>query len=416
MGHCSSKQQSSSQQIIMIDLSLPSSNNRRRGTNNKSKRVADETFRSSMISIGRTIYHKPKQHRLVTNEDNSQSSDTTSHTTVQSSLANSSTDGQRTLAVLDRQLVMPHQNKSTSHYHHKQEKEPPQIKLATRTFAQTYQILPHLKLGHGIAGQVHQCIHRPSSRICAVKIMTKSQIRRKDRIKREIAFLRQVQHPNIIRLYDAYEDENEVHIVTEMCRGGELFDKIVEKATLGIKNRSDTNGGAIQPACFRERDAAHIIHSLLSAVSYLHSNDIIHRDLKPENILFNDESSSIKLIDFGLSIRHNSKHSPPLSNIVGTSYYMAPELLEGSYDRSCDLWSIGVIAYVLLSGRPPFNGNSDDVIFKKIKRGGFKMENSTFWDHGVSEHGKDFIRCLLDMDPRRRLTANKALEHAWLEP
>ncbi|KAL7536307.1 hypothetical protein ACHAXR_010970 [Thalassiosira sp. AJA248-18] len=271
---------------------------------------------------------------------------------------------------------------------------------------ETYHILPEVT-GHGIAGQVRQCIHKKSSQLCAVKTISKSRIRRKDRIKREISLLKEVRHPNIIQLYDVYEDEDAVHIVTEMCHGGELFDKIVEKQAVP------------SASCFSEKDAARIIHSLLSSVSYLHSRDIIHRDIKPENILFTEkdnEQSPIKLIDFGLSIRHNSRNCEPLTNTVGTAYYMAPEVLDGSYDRSCDLWSVGVIAYIMLSGRPPFSGGTDDVIYKKIRRGRYQMENSSLWDQGVSEYGKDFIRCLLDMDPKRRWSADMALQHAWLKP
>jgi len=288
------------------------------------------------------------------------------------------------------------------------------------SFDHAYQIVPDTKLGHGIAGTVHQCIHLPTSQVNAVKIIDKSKIKRQDRLRREIAFLKQVSHPSIIRMYDHFEDENKVHIVTEMCRGGELFDKIVENAKKRHPEKSSRGADGIDynrqvPACFAEADAARIIKSLLSAVSFLHSRDIVHRDLKPENILFVDEDtddSPIKLIDFGLSIRH-TRECPPLSNVVGTSYYMAPELLRGCYDRSCDLWSIGVISYIMLSGRPPFNGSDDESIFKKIRKGQYKMEGS-IWD-GISECAKDFIRCLLEVDPSKRWTAQMASEHAWLK-
>merc|ERR1712157_93819 len=165
-----------------------------------------------------------------------------------------------------------------------------------------------------------------------------------------------------------FENGEDVHIVTELCRGGELFDEILKRAKLGKQN-SD----ALSP-CFDEATAVPIIRSLLEAVSYLHKHDIVHRDLKPENILFveKDDLSRVKLIDFGLSMRHKLG-APPLESIVGTSYYMDPALLRGAYDRSCDMWSVGVIAYLMLSGRPPFNGPSDDAIFKKILRAKYKM-------------------------------------------
>eukprot|EP00578_Thalassiosira_sp_NH16_P010198 CAMPEP_0181125046 /NCGR_PEP_ID=MMETSP1071-20121207/26828_1 /TAXON_ID=35127 /ORGANISM="Thalassiosira sp., Strain NH16" /LENGTH=450 /DNA_ID=CAMNT_0023210437 /DNA_START=30 /DNA_END=1382 /DNA_ORIENTATION=- len=444
MGHCNSKQlQLPSSHLVAIESSKsPSSSSSSRHRNSSLERVVVEINRSDTGSTN----HKPTKRFITYEEDSSQSSKRSNQTdeTANSSSTNSTSPGQGTgTASLDRQLLFhrntssrsksqsppqPHLHNRSSHRPHQQQ-QPQQSTLPT--FAQKYHILPQLKLGHGIAGEVHQCIHRSSSRLCAVKTMTKSKIRRKDRIEREISFLRQLRHPNIINMYDAFEDEFEVHIVTEICRGGELFDMIVEKAKFG-KKRNETagkdSGGDNQsqpravplhtrPACFSEQDAARIIRSLLSAVSYLHSNDIIHRDIKPENILFTEkvdrEKSPIKLIDLGLSIRH-ARNCPPLSNIVGTSYYMAPELLGGSYDRSCDLWSVGVIAYVLLSGRPPFNGSNEDVIFNKIRRGQFRM-NSSLWD-GIGEYAKDFIRCLLDMDPRRRWTADMALKHAWLKP
>ncbi|KAL7553216.1 hypothetical protein ACHAWF_016474 [Thalassiosira exigua] len=293
--------------------------------------------------------------------------------------------------------------------------EQPQTKGDSRpaTVTQEYHIMPQVKLGYGVAGEVRQCIHRSTSSVCAIKTMDKSRIRRQDRIKREINFLRQIQHPNIVRLYDVYEDDTHVHLITELCRGGELFDRIVAKARSSKNARSvDSSVTSVRtkpPACFHERDAAWIVHSILSAVAYLHSKDIVHRDIKPENILFadSDDESPVKLIDFGLSIRHAAE-SRPLTSAVGTPYYMAPELLDGCYDRSCDLWSIGVITYILLTGRPPFNGRTDNAIFKNTRSGQYKMEG-----HGLSNQAEDFIRRLLDLDPNRRWSADMAMDHAW---
>mmetsp|Transcript_38066 Transcript_38066/g.68589 ORF Transcript_38066/g.68589 Transcript_38066/m.68589 type:complete len:433 (+) Transcript_38066:69-1367(+) len=406
---CSSSKQeervSSSSQLIIVDSLSPSSNHETNSsiTMKPSKRTKRVVAAKSVKGCIGSVIHKL---RLVTYEEDCQSSSTV---TIQSSSTDSN-DGQISMVVVDRQIPPHHNEFSPSPSSPQSRKSSYQNdKLSIN---QTYQILPQIT-GRGIAGQVRHCIHRPTSQLCAVKTITKKRIRRKDWIHREVAILKQVDHPNIISLHDVYEDKKEVHIVTELCRGGELFDKIVEKATLSKISRS---GEQVVPSCFREKDAARIIYSLLSAVSYLHSKDIVHRDIKPENILFtekdNDESP-IKLIDFGLSTRH-SHQCKPLTTTVGTSYYMAPELLEGSYDRSCDMWSIGVIAYVMLSGRPPFNGPSNDIIFKQIQRGQYKMEDSSLWD-GVSEYAKEFIRCFLDMDPRTRWTADMALEHPWLK-
>ena len=208
--------------------------------------------------------------------------------------------------------------------------------------------------------------------------------------------------------------------------------RYVEKASLS-KQRADTDtsssnhdnqqqqesqqaGSTELPAC-TEKDTAKIIHQLLSAVSYLHSRNIVHRDIKPENICFtdsekNDESLSIKLVDFGLSIRHTDACAP-LTSIVGTSYYMAPQVLQSVYTKTCDLWSIGVITYTMLFGRPPFNGPTDDVIFKRIRSGQYSLEYST--SNGLSVYAHDFIRCLLTMDPALRWKADEALEHPWLK-
>lgn len=304
------------------------------------------------------------------------------------------------------------------------------------TFADAYQLLHEETLGFGIAGIVHKCIHRQSSRVCAVKIIDKSKIRCKSRIQREIAILqhvRQQQHPNIIQLMDVYEDDTTVHIVTELCHGGELYEKIV---SLRERRRSIQNlvGRRSSVNCFHERDAAHIIRELLSAVTYLHSIDIVHRDLKPENILLFDDmkeninskipsysSSSahtspgtIRLIDFGLSTRH-TQHDAPLTSVVGTSYYMSPEVLTGSYDRSCDTWSIGVITFAMLTGRPPFNGTETHEIVSKIRNCQVEMERKSFWEGVPNGKARDFIQCLMMRDSQKRYTADMALDHPWLK-
>jgi serine/threonine protein kinase len=293
--------------------------------------------------------------------------------------------------------VVTHED--TTYKHQESQSPATDAIVSQRGLTEHYKVLPQAT-GHGVAGLVYPAVHRKTKQVHAVKTIKKESVKRKDRIRREVAFLNEVNHPHVIKAHAVFEDNASYHIVTEMCHGGELFDKIVEKASSGR-------------GCFKERHAARIIAELLSAVSYLHSLDIVHRDIKPENILFvdKDEQSSIKLIDFGLSIRHRVGR-PNLTSTVGTAYYMDPNILNGSYDRSCDLWSVGVIAFAMLCGRPPFNGSTDENIFARIKKGKYSMDTPHWRD--IGENAKDFVRCLLQLDSEERLTADEALRHPWL--
>mmetsp|Transcript_8103 Transcript_8103/g.17604 ORF Transcript_8103/g.17604 Transcript_8103/m.17604 type:complete len:445 (+) Transcript_8103:174-1508(+) len=265
-----------------------------------------------------------------------------------------------------------------------------------------YFIAPGI-MGRGHYGMVRECIHRATRRALAVKSINKSKIRRIDHLQNEILLLSEINHRGIMKMVDCYEDAECVHIVTEKYSGGELFDVIGKHTT--------------PKGCLSERRSARIVKSLLEAVAYLHANEIVHRDIKPENILFesiadaDEEDDSIKLIDFGLSRRHK-RNEEPMTNPVGTAYYMAPELLEGKYDKSCDVWSVGTIAYIMQCGYPPFNGETDPDIFDAIKRGRYHFP-SRAWSN-KSDDVKDFIKCLMTRDVSRRLTAREALGHPWI--
>jgi tRNA A-37 threonylcarbamoyl transferase component Bud32 len=191
-------------------------------------------------------------------------------------------------------------------------------------------------LGTGNYGNVRECTPRcDTSKTYAVKSIDKSKIGRFDYPRREIAFLAKLNHPGIVCLIDFYEDEDYFHIITEKL-GSELFHKVIENTTL--------------QGCFSEEYAASVMKSLLEAVAHLHSKGIVHRDIKQENILFDLQGDGIKLIDFGLSRKHKRGVDKAMRNPVGTAYYMSPELFGGRYDGGCDVWSCGVVAYIVLCG------------------------------------------------------------------
>lgn len=263
-----------------------------------------------------------------------------------------------------------------------------------------YHINPK-EIGHGHYGVVRKCMDRKTNEWYAIKSIRKSKVNKIEVLKREIDILKEVNHPNIIRLIEVHEDEKYLHLITELCTGGELFDRIIAKT-------QSPEGH------FSERDAANLIRCILDAIAYCHDEkQIVHRDLKPENFLFASKADDapVKIIDFGLS-RHELDPGSMMKTKVGTPYYVAPEVLKRKYTKSCDIWSIGVITYILLCGYPPFYGDSDNQIFDSVRAGKFDFP-SPEWD-SISVAAKDFICCLLKKDPSQRLTAKQAMQHKWI--
>jgi serine/threonine protein kinase len=207
---------------------------------------------------------------------------------------------------------------------------------------------------------------------------------------------------SIIYLKEVFEDRRCLMLVTELCRGGELYDQIVTKS-----EESDNPTGG-----FTEYEAAVMMRQIFSAVDSCHRRGkVVHRDIKPENILLvqKDDVSQLRLIDFGLS--RFFEPGQRLRTRVGTVYYTAPEVWKQDYDEKCDLWSMGVILYVLICSYPPFDGDDDEDILNTVMKGRYKF-HSPEWD-GVSDEAKSLIRSLLHRNSRKRPTATQALEHPW---
>ena len=248
-------------------------------------------------------------------------------------------------------------------------------------------------LGQGAFGTVRKAIHKVTNQERAIKILKKRQ-QDERKLFLEVNILSKLAHPNIMEIYEFYEDKANFYIVSELCKGGELFDKITEKGS------------------FKEAEACPIMLQLVSAICYSHSNNIVHRDLKPENIMLEntDESNPhIKLIDWG-GARYFSKNKK-MSTIKGTPYYIAPEVIKEVYDEKCDIWSLGVIFYVLLCGYPPFNGDTDVEIMQNVQRGKFVFPEEE-WGV-ISKEAKDLIKKMLAYDPAKRISAKQVLLHPW---
>jgi calcium-dependent protein kinase len=253
-------------------------------------------------------------------------------------------------------------------------------------------------LGEGSYGTVWKIKHNLVKVERAMKIIKKSKKINKETEKEivsEIEILKSLDHPNIVKIYEFFNTDDAYYLVTEFCKGGELFKQIIDNAP------------------FDENFTAFIMYQLLSVMYYCHKKNVIHRDLKPENILIDYKEKNglfrIKIIDFGTAkILEKNKVE---KKIIGSAYYIAPEVLMQNYNEKCDLWSCGVIMYILLSAYAPFNAPSDPEILEKIKIGHYDLSSSP-WPK-ISSLAKDLIKKLLEKDVNKRISAEEALRHPW---
>ncbi|KAF3445397.1 hypothetical protein FNV43_RR10573 [Rhamnella rubrinervis] len=254
------------------------------------------------------------------------------------------------------------------------------------------------KLGQGQFGTTYLCTHKPTGAHFACKSIPKRKLHCKedyDDVWREIQIMHHLsEYPNVVRIKGTYEDNVFVHLVMELCAGGELFDRIVQKGH------------------YSEKEAAKLIKTIVGVVEACHSLGVIHRDLKPENFLFDSpgDDAKMKATDFGLSVFY--KPGQTFSDVVGSPYYVAPEVLCKCYGPEVDVWSAGVILYILLSGVPPFWAESESGIFKQILRGKIDFESEP-WPN-ISESAKDLIKKMLERDPKSRISAHEVLCNPWI--
>jgi len=258
------------------------------------------------------------------------------------------------------------------------------------------------EIGRGAFSVVKNAKNRKTGEKVAVKFIEKKFVDKQDLmlLAREIDIMKKVSHPNILKLVEVFESDETIALAMEFVNGGELFYKIVEKGN------------------YSEKDAANIVVQMLRGVDYLHDKGIAHRDLKPENLLCSEDDDPryspfrVVIADFGLSKQFDSENA--LETSCGTPDYVAPEVItaEGTYDKSVDLWSAGVITYVLLCGFSPFLSSTQTGLFEKIIKCEYDFPDPE-WTN-ISDAAKDFVRKLLIKDPGKRMTAAECLQHPWL--
>ncbi|GAA5970456.1 hypothetical protein JCM11641_001718 [Rhodosporidiobolus odoratus] len=248
-------------------------------------------------------------------------------------------------------------------------------------------------LGQGTYAVVKECVHIKTGKYYACKVINKRLMAgREHMIRNEIAVLKSISqnHTNIVTLW--------VYLVTDLCQGGELFDRICAKSY------------------FLEEDAAKLVRTVMGAVEYLHGHGIVHRDIKPENLLYRskDEDSDLLLADFGLSKVMDENQFSALTTTCGTPGYMAPEIFKKvGHGKPVDIWAMGVVTYFLLCGYTPFDRDSQVEEIQAICGAEFAFEPEEYWE-GVSGTARDFINRCLVIDPTARMTATQALQHPWL--
>jgi len=254
-------------------------------------------------------------------------------------------------------------------------------------------------LGSGNFSTVKIATSKKTGDKVAIKIIDKTNLEvNKESLKTEVKILKSVRDPNIVDLYDVYETDGKVYLVMELLTGGELFDRIVN----------------VYPDGYSEATASVLIKKIIQSIKYLHKLGIVHRDLKPENLLLsgNNDDSAIKITDFGLAKIANGELL--LKTACGTPNYVAPEvLLNTGYGEAVDMWSIGVILYILLCGFPPFYSESTPELFDQIIKSKYSFP-APYWDK-VSDQAKDLIKNLLQVDAKKRYTPDQCLNHPWIK-
>ena len=252
-------------------------------------------------------------------------------------------------------------------------------------------------LGSGSYGTVVLAVHKSSREQRAIKIINKYKLRneeQKRKVVSEVEILRKLDHPHIVKVYEFYEDEFNLYVVMELCSGGELLDSII-------------NNG-----CLNESDSALYMSQILSAVYYMHSLRIVHRDLKLENMLLENKSSkNIKIADFGTATEFFPGKS--LNHMIGTISYIAPEVFKKNYTEKCDMWSCGVIMYILLTGKLPFASKSKKNTIELIIQGKYTVESQEW--RKLSELSKTFVKRMLEINPSKRIGAEEALKCEWVQ-
>ncbi|KAG7590142.1 EF-hand domain [Arabidopsis suecica] len=255
------------------------------------------------------------------------------------------------------------------------------------------------ELGRGEFGITYLCTDRETREALACKSISKRKLRTAvdvEDVRREVTIMSTLpEHPNVVKLKATYEDNENVHLVMELCEGGELFDRIVARGH------------------YTERAAATVARTIAEVVRMCHVNGVMHRDLKPENFLFANkkENSALKAIDFGLSVLF--KPGERFTEIVGSPYYMAPEVLKRNYGPEVDVWSAGVILYILLCGVPPFWAETEQGVALAILRGVLDFKRDP-WSQ-ISESAKSLVKQMLEPDATKRLTAQQVLDHPWIQ-
>ncbi|KAK1372836.1 putative EF-hand domain pair, Serine/threonine protein kinase, striated muscle-specific [Heracleum sosnowskyi] len=255
------------------------------------------------------------------------------------------------------------------------------------------------ELGRGEFGVTYECVRIENGEKMACKKISKDKLRTEidvQDVRREVEIMRRLpNHPNIVSYKDVFEDKEGIYLVMELCGGGELFDRIVAKGH------------------YSERAAAVVTKTMLEVIKVCHENGVMHRDLKPENFLYanKDENSPLKAIDFGLSIFFEPGQN--FKEIVGSPYYMAPEVLRRNYGPEVDIWSSGVILYILLCGVPPFWAETEQGIAQAIVKGKLTFKRAP-WPK-VSEDAKELVKGMLDPNPFSRMTIEEVLGHRWIQ-